>query len=285
MVLGYGMGRFSKTTTDDAKRINRFAMSVLLPVMVFGLLANAPIHQFSLTSVAVYGVVELIVFAFSFWLALVVFKRQPDEAVLLGFATIFANNAFIVLPISIFLYSEANVLPITSVMTLDATLAFGGSLIALQMIKLGRVSVGALAHTFATTPMLHAIVFGIAFSLLRISMPSSLQTFIQFNGVAAAPVALFAMGVVLSQTSLRPTAAVITFSFIKLVIFTFGVWLGLEWLTSHDPQRSMFVLSASGPSGAMAFSLALLYGVRTDTITQIIVWTSVLSTISMAILA
>jgi len=35
----------------------------------------------------------------------------------------------------------------------------------------------------------------------------------------------------------------------------------------------------------MAFSLALLYGVRTDAIAQVIIWTSVLSLFSLAYLA
>ena len=47
----------------------------------------------------------------------------------------------------------------------------------------------------------------------------------------------------------------------------------------------LFVLNAAGPSGAMAFALALLYGVRTDAIAPVIVWTSTLSLISLSFLA
>ena len=49
----------------------------------------------------------------------------------------------------------------------------------------------------------------------------------------------------------------------------------------HD----LFTLTAAGPSGAMAFALALLHGVRTDAIAPVIIWTSVLSLLSLAWLA
>jgi len=52
-----------------------------------------------------------------------------------------------------------------------------------------------------------------------------------------------------------------------------------------DNWEKLFTLNSAGPSGAMAFSLALLYGVRTDAIAQVIIWTSVLSLFSLAYLA
>ena len=47
----------------------------------------------------------------------------------------------------------------------------------------------------------------------------------------------------------------------------------------------IYVLSAAGPSVAMALSLALLYDVRTETIAQIMVWTGVFSLVSIVVLA
>ena len=48
---------------------------------------------------------------------------------------------------------------------------------------------------------------------------------------------------------------------------------------------TLLVLAAAGPSGAMAFALALLHGVRTDQIAPVVIWTSVLSLMSLAWLA
>ena len=49
------------------------------------------------------------------------------------------------------------------------------------------------------------------------------------------------------------------------------------------PQSQQFILAAAGPAGAMAFSMALLYDVRADRIAQIIVGTSALTLLSLAL--
>ncbi|MBY8977870.1 AEC family transporter [Rhodobacteraceae bacterium NNCM2] len=285
MAFGYGMGRAGKITIEDARVINRFAMSVLLPVMLFGLLANVPVRRFDPASVAIYAGSEGGVFALGFLLAFGLFKRSAGESVLLAFAGIFANNVFYVLPIVTLLHGEDGVLPITAIVTLDSTVTMGLALIALQIIGLGRVTPVAVVVRLARTPILQAIALGMLFSLAQIPVPRPVQTFIDFNGVAAAPIALFALGVVMSQTRLAMDRVVATFSFIKLILFPAAVWLGLEVLAPLSPGHGQFLLGAAGPAGAMAFSFALNENIRTDTIAQIIIWTSVLSLISLAILA
>jgi predicted permease len=116
-------------------------------------------------------------------------------------------------------------------------------------------------------------------------VPAPLATFTAFNGAAAGPVALFALGVALSQTRFVWSHLVAIFATIKLVIFPLAVWAALALTLPPEVETAQFLLSAAGPSGAMAFSLAMLYGVRTEAIAQIIVWTSVLSLISLAALA
>lgn len=59
----------------------------------------------------------------------------------------------------------------------------------------------------------------------------------------------------------------------------------LAVMSPGNDWAPLFVLNAAGPSGAMAFALALLYKVRTDAIAPVIIWTSVLSLFSLAWLA
>ena len=56
-------------------------------------------------------------------------------------------------------------------------------------------------------------------------------------------------------------------------------------LAETSPERELYLLGSAGPAGAMAFSLALLYGVRTDAIAQLIVITSILTLGTIAVLA
>jgi malonate transporter len=284
-VLGYVLGRRGHLAVDDARLINRLSMTVFLPLLLFDLLANAPIHSFRLLPLMAYQGVEALVFTLGYLLARRVFQRPADESFLLGFTAIFANNAFFVLPIAMLLYGAENILAITSIIALDSTVTFAGSMIVLQIVQLGRVKPRVVGMALLKTPMLHAIVFGLIFAAFRLPVPGSLQTFATFNGAAAAPVALFAFGVVMAQTKLHIDATVFTYTLLKLLIFPFVVWLSLTTVVPVTMETDLFVMGAAGPSGTMAFSLALLYGVRTETISQIIIWTSLLSLITLSALA
>lgn len=285
MALGFVMGRMGVASAEDARLVNRIAMSVFLPLMIFGVVANAPIRSFAFTPTLIYLAAEIVIFAVGFWLARRVFLRGARESVLLAFSGIFANNALYILPISVLLYGRENVLPVTTMITLDATLAFGGAMMALQLMEQGRVSPGMVFRTVTRTPVLISIILGIIFGLSGMALPGPVQTFLDFNGAAAAPVALFALGVALSQTPFRPDATVVTFTLIKLAVFPAAVAFGLWAVTGSDPAYDLFLLGAAGPAGAMGFSMALLHGVRTEAIAQVMIYTCVLTLFSLAMLA
>lgn len=96
---------------------------------------------------------------------------------------------------------------------------------------------------------------------------------------------LFALGVVLSHHRVRPNATIAGISAMKLVVFPLVVWTAFAVASPGNAWLDLFVLNAAGPSGAMAFSLALLYGVKASNIAPVIVWTSLLSLVSLSWLA
>ncbi|MDU8942138.1 AEC family transporter [Ovoidimarina sediminis] len=283
LAFGFGMGRTGRTTTEAARTINRFAMTVLIPIVVFDLLANAPFRQLELQPALLYIAVQAIVFTGGYQLARRAFGFVPGEAVVLGYGAVFANNVFYGLPLAQLIYGTAP-LPIVTIVVLDATISFGGTMVALQTLAMGRVSPKGIALIFLKTPTLIAIFAGLAMGALALPIPAPLQTFLDFNGAAAAPVALFALGVILAETSFTRDPAVLTFTLVKLALFPASIWVVMRTL-APDAQADLWTFGAAPPTGAMAMSLALLYDIRTTTIAQILVWTSVLSLFTLAILA
>ena len=289
VVLGWIMGRAGAISQDDARVINRFAMTLLLPIMVFGIITDAPFSGFDPRMLLAYFLAEIVVFAFGFWLARRVFGRGAGESVLLGFCGLFANNAMYVLPIANILYGPGNAVPITMIVALDAVFAFGAATVALQMIRVGRVAVGTILGGFARTGILWGIGLGVLVAAMGWDLGRPARTFLDFNGAAAAPVSLFAMGVVMARTPMRPDRVVALFAAIKLFVLPVLVWLAMVALIGGNPLADtyarMFLMGAAGPTGVMAFSMALLYDVKTDTILQVILWTCLLSLLSLAVLA
>lgn len=285
LAVGFFMGRAAIITVDDARVVNRFAMTILMPILGFDLIANAPIYEFSFTPLLIYAIGQFIVFFAGYFLASRIFGLDQGQAVLIAFCSVFPNTVLYILPMAKLLYGADQLLPITTIITWDTAITFSAAIIAMQLIDLGKVSLPTIVKTLSKNTLLISMVAGLAFSLARIQIPQPLQTFLDFNGAAAPPVALFALGVVLSQTRFRFDGPVVTFTLIKFIAFPMIVWFGLEMFMPNELGNQQFLLGAAAPAGAMAFTLALLHNVKTDAIAQVIVITSVLTLGSLSLLA
>lgn len=284
-LIGFAMGRPGIVELSDARAVNKIATTFFLPVMLFGLIANAPVNQFEIAPLSIYALAEIILFLFGYSLARFLFRLEIAEAVLVSFCTIFVNHVFFVLPLGIALYGAEHVLPITAIITYDGCILFAAMIIAVQIIRQGVFSAQKTLLTIVKTPLLIGIFAGIAFQLLDLSIPPPVQTFIDFNGVAGPPMAMFALGVVLSKTEFRFDWAVVTFTVLSLLAQPALVWGLMGGVDVSDKARDLVTFTAAGPAGMMAMVLALLYGVRTSLIAQLIVWSSVFSLFTLALLA
>ena len=79
-----------------------------------------------------------------------------------------------------------------------------------------------------------------------------------------------------------PSKTVTLLSAVKLFglpVLVAGLLRFGDWPQQWD---QLLTLNAAGPSGAMAFAIAMLYGVNPARIAPVIIWTSVLSLFTLA---
>lgn len=286
MGLGVFLGWRQRISVEDARVINGFAISVLVPILVFGLMARAPIRDFIPGAVALYFAMQCFVFGIGFTLARRLFARGTAESILLGWGAIFANNVYFGLPITLLLYGQDAVLPITSIVILDSLVTMGGTMIALQAIG-GAGQGGALSVIggILKLPMIQALAAGLLWNAAGVPLPGTIVTFVDFAGAGAAPVALFALGVVMSRTSFTRERAVGVFVALKVLAFPLLVWLSMTLAFPQSEARPLYILAAAGPTGVSVLNIALHFRAPTATIAQVIVWTSALSLFTLAVLA
>lgn len=285
LALGFLLGRGGIFARQDAASANRVALMVLQPGLIFPLIATVPFADFELRALLTYGACEALAFAAAFALARRVFGCERLEAWLLAMAVIFVNSLLYIRPISLLIYGESGALPVTAVVAWDTAVAFAFFIISSDLIA--KPSAGPLPalKRLSVNPTLIAIGLGVVVNLSGLELPEPILTACAFAGAGTAPLVLFALGVLLSGQSLRPSAVVTTYAALKLLAFPLLVTLAV-WLAGASAQwQAQFTLLAAGPSGAMAFALALLHGVRTDRIAAVTIWTSALSLLSLAALA
>ncbi len=284
LALGFAMGRAGKTTHPEAAAVNRVAFLILQPALIFPLMAGIDLERFDALALGLYAACEFVAFGLAYGIARVVFRRVHLEAWLLAMAVVFVNSLLYIWPISFLIYGEEAALPITAIVAWDASVMFAFFIISMELMA-GDRSGGGAVRRIGTNPVILAIALGLAVNLLGLAVPEPVLTAAGFAGAGAAPLTLFALGVILSGTALLPSPTVVGITVLKLAVFPLLVWAALSLASPGNPWSPFFILNAAGPSGAMAFALAMLYKVRTDTIAPVIIWTSTLSLFSLALLA
>ena len=285
LALGFVLGRGGRISGAEAAAVNRVAFLVLQPALIFPLVNGLDWAVFRLDAIALYAGCQAIVFTLAFALARRLLGCETIEAWLLAMATIFVNTLLYIWPISYLIYGEAAALPVTGIVAWDAAVTFAFFIVTTDLLANRRAAPLRSARRIATNPVLLAIGLGVLGNVAGLATPAPLLTAMDFAGAAAAPLTLFALGVILSGHPLTPTPVVATISALKLLAFPALVWGALQLGDRPANWTALLVLCAAGPSGAMAFALAMLHGVRTDRIAPVIIWTSTLSLLSLAWLA
>lgn len=288
LVLGFVLSLGKMLDAKDAGSINRFVFFLAVPSLTFGVLIKADFGDFQWGVVAAYLASEVIVYAAGTWIARALFGFKGPEALLLGMTACFSNHILFVLPIATQLYGDQAAVPITAIITLDSALIFGMTVFTLEILAAGTGNPVRVLRLMAKNPMILAISAGLLVNLSGLTVPSGIHTFTRFAGAAAAPTALFALGVLLARSQaekVEPVALVV--ALLKLAAVPALLWVGLRGL--GDPGvgvwRDSTMLVAAGPCGAMPFVLALQYGVRPDAIAKAIVYSTTLSVATLAMLA
>lgn len=284
LALGFFLGRINFVSDLEAKTLNRIAFLILQPPLILPLIAGIDLPSFDFSALGLYICCQLITFTLATLIARLIFKRDLAEAILLGMAMIFINTLLYIWPIATLIYGAEASLPITAIVAWDASVTFVVFIVTMELIT-GKTPPRETARRIALNPVLLAILAGFMINATGLTLPQPVLTAFSFAGAAAAPLTLFALGVILSGHSLMPTRIVTTFASLKLIGMPLLVWWAMSQFSPGNTWSPLFILTAAGPSGAMPFALALLYGVRSDAIAPVIIWTSALSLISLAYLA
>ncbi len=284
-MLGFVMGRMQFISNSEATILNRVAFLILQPALIFPLINGVDFSQFYFDAIALYAASQVVIFLFALFIALFIFRCVLIEAWLLAMSTIFVNSLLYIWPISTFIYGSDGNLPIRGLVVWDAAFTFSFFIITTELLASRGNSIRYGILRLVKNPVLIFIGLGLLTNFFRVDTPDPILRALNFAGAGAAPLTLFALGVILSSHGLWPTKKITSFSLIKLFAFPLILSAFLNYGYRPSIWNELPLLSAAGPSGAMAFALAVLYKVRTDTIAPVIIWTSILTLISLAWLA
>ncbi len=289
ILLGYLAARFKKDTPDALGWLNTFIIYISLPALFFKLIGKTPVDEltrfdFILTDLSATYTVFLLVFLAGLFLR----RASMAEATIQGLGGAYGNIGYMGPGLALLAFGEAAAVPVALIFCFENMAHFivGPALIALgggdkrPPLQLAKdITLRIVLH-----PFILATFAGFLAAAFHYQPPMALQRLIDYLAQAAAPCALFAMGVTLALRPLKRVPVEIGYIVpAKLLLQPFLMYLFLSALGNFDPVWiQVAVLIAALPTATNVFVLGQQYGVWQERASATILITTAISVVSVS---
>ena len=268
LIIGFGyVARWRRLITDEhVDGVVLFTQNFAIPCLLFVAIARLDLGQeFDLRLLASFYAGAIISFALGLAGARVLFRRDWEDCVAIGFVALFSNSVLLGLPITERAYGSDALAANFAIIAIHSPICYGIGITAMELV---RNRGGRLRDTGARVlkaMFRNALVIGIALgfivNLSGLPIPGVMDQALDMMVRAALPAALFGLGGVLyryrPEGDLRTIGFVVALSLIVHPAITFGLahLLGV----GAQGMRSAVVTAAMAP-GVNAYVFANLYG-------------------------
>ncbi len=295
IALGWGAGRADLLGGQASLTLNRFVYWIALPPLLFLAMARAPVGEvLHLPFIGAFLGGVLGVWAIAMGLGRLLGTGSLGIRTLQGMNAGFANTGYMGIPLFVAAFGEERGLPPATL----ATVCLSAVCIALAVIGLemsgdaapGRARHGwrhalaDVARALAVNPLVVAPIAGVAWSLAGWPVPLPMANLFSILGAAAGPAALLSVGLFLAQRPLRVDIdAVGWICVLKLLLQPLITAFLAVFIFPMTPflTASVILLSAL-PTGALTFVMAQKYHVYIRETSEIILLTTVFSSVTVA---
>ncbi|MCB1424860.1 MAG: AEC family transporter [Zhengella sp.] len=288
ILLGFVVARITRQPLEALGWMNTFIIYIALPALFFQLLSKTPIEKLTEWGY-IFGSVfsTYLVFAVMFVWSVIRSRGEIAQSTVKGLAAAYGNIGYMGPGLALLALGQEAAVPVALIFCFENILHFA---IAPLMMGLAggtdepplRIAIGVV-RKIALHPFILATVVGVSAAALHVAPPVPLERLLQYLANAAAPCALFVMGVTLALRPLRRMPAEIGLIVpLKLLVHPLICWITLSWVGNFDPVWVWSaVLLAGLPTATNVFVIAQQYGVWVERASATILVTTTISVVSV----
>ena len=269
LVVGVGyLARWRGWMTDSGiDGLMKFAQEIAIPLLLFRAIATLDLgRDFDGPLLLSFYCGALAGFLAGLTGARLLFRRDWEESVAIGFIGLFSNTLLLGLPITERAYGADALTSNYAIIALHAPFCYALGITAMEIARAGGTSARALPGKALRAILSNALVLGIGagflVNLAGIALPAVLTDAVDLLVRAGLPAALFGLGGVLHryrpEGDMRVILYVCAISLLLHPAITLG--LGRVMGLSNEALRSAVITGAMAP-GVNAYLFANLYGV------------------------
>lgn len=289
--IGYFVARIGRQNLDALGWMNTFVIYVALPALFFQLLARTPFEQLTEWGF-IFGSVfsTYLVFCAMFVGSVVVSRGEIAGSTIKGLAAAYGNIGYMGPGLAVLAFGEQAAVPVALIFCFENIMHF--TIAPLMMALSGGDRrplpqlVGGILRKIVLHPFIVATALGVSAAYFQARPPVPLERLLAYLSGAAAPCALFAMGVTLALRPLkRVPHEIAPIAALKLIVHPLLCYVTLSWIGSFS-ETWIFsaVLLASLPTATNVFVIAQQYGVWTERASASVLITTCLSIVTVTAL-
>lgn len=282
--LGFLVARITRQPAEALGWMNTFVIYVALPSLFFQLLARTPFEKLSEWSFIAGSVLSTyIMFAIMFLIATVRTNGNTAESTIQGLSASYGNIGYMGPGLALLVFGDEAAVPVALIFCFENIMHFAAAptLMALAGDDPRRIDRLALdvVKKIVLHPFIIATAVGVSAAYFEVRPPVAVERLLEYLARAAAPCALFAMGVTLALRPLkRVPPELLPITLIKLIVHPIVCYLVLSWVGDFSPVWVFSaVLLAALPTATNVFVIAQQYGVWVERASASILVTTLVS--------
>ncbi|MBR2692488.1 MAG: AEC family transporter [Aquamicrobium sp.] len=266
--LGFLVARLTRQPLEALGWMNTFIVYVALPALFFQLLAKTPFEKltewnFILGSVFSTYVVFSLMFAASVFLS----RGEIAQSTIKALAAAYGNIGYMGPGLALLAFGEQAAVPVALIFCFENIIHFAVAPMMMALSGGEKRPVPELILDVIRKIVLHpfiiATAIGVAAAYFQFRPPMPVERLLVYLSNAAAPCALFAMGVTLALRPLnRVPAEMLPIALLKLIVHPLLCYVVLSAVGNFSPTWLFSaVLLAALPTATNVFVIAQQYGV------------------------
>jgi len=264
--LGYAAAKWRSIPDAGLAWMDFFVLYLALPALFYRILARTPFEQLNnIPFIVATTLATFAAFVVSFVIALIIRRGQVAESGMAGLAGSYGNIGYMGPGLALSTLGNEAAAPVALIFCFDTLLLF--TLVPLFMSFAGTerrglaASIVEILRRILLHPLIIATALGVVSAAAAFEPPVALERLLVFLQSAAAPCALFALGLTVALRPIQKVPWEVPFAIIvKLIVHPLFVIVLLSLLGSFSPSwTAAAVLMAALPPALSVFVFARQY--------------------------
>lgn len=266
--LGFLVARLTKQPLEALGWMNTFIVYVALPALFFQLLAKTPFEKLTEWNFILGSVFSTyVVFSLMFAASVILSRGEIAQSTIKALAAAYGNIGYMGPGLALLAFGEQAAVPVALIFCFENIIHFAVAPMMMALSGGERRSMPELILDVVRKIVLHPFIIatavGVAAAYFQFQPPVPAERLLAYLSNAAAPCALFAMGVTLALRPLkRVPAEMLPIALLKLIVHPLLCYVVLSAVGNFSPTWLFSaVLLAALPTATNVFVIAQQYGV------------------------